>query len=94
MPKPDFSKCLSNEQFAEYLANQRAGVVLGDLDDHIEGCGICNGRWFFIKRIKGSTAEEILANWPKSKPKDRARAIRFARTLTKPKRRRGDEEEE
>lgn len=93
MPTKQFQNCLTNEQFAQYLANKRAGVVLGDLDDHIEVCDICGGRFFFLKRIKGSTAEEILKNWPKSKPKDREKALRFARTLTTPKRRREDDED-
>lgn len=94
MPKPDLSKCLTNEQFAQYLANKRAGVVLGEFDDHIEGCDICKGRFFFLKRIRGATTEQILANWPKSKPKERERAMEFMRKLlTKPTRRREDDED-
>lgn len=94
MPTKQFQNCLTNEQFAHYLANKRAGVVLGELDDHIEGCDICGGRFFFLKRIRGSTAEQILANWPKSRPKERERAMEFMRkVLTKPKRRREDDED-
>lgn len=95
MPKKSFSGCLTNEQFAEYLANKRAGVILGDFDDHIEGCEICGGRWFFLKRIKGSTPAQILANWPKTRPKDRKRAIDFLKNvLTEPKKRREEDEKD
>jgi len=94
MSKKNFSNCLTNEQFAQYLANKRGGVILGDLDDHIERCDICKGRLFFLKRIKGSTAEEILANWPKSRPEDHKRAIDFMRkVLTKPRKQRRDDED-
>ena len=94
MPTKKYANCLSNEQFAQYIANTRSGVILGDLDDHIQGCDICRGRLFFLEKIKGKSAEEILANWPKTRPEDRKRAMEFLKNvLTKPKRRREDDED-